>query len=112
MGKGALRLPVRLERLFSSCFLPCKGVQEIGSPPSYQCYVADQVCCALHLSIFALFNTMSVKQRRTLTFAANKDIIRHIENGEKWSTVANEKIPQSALSTLLWNTSDIKKKTA
>lgn len=55
---------------------------------------------------------MSVKQRRTLTFAANKDIIRHIENGEKWSTVANEKIPQSALSTLLWNTSDIKKKTA
>lgn len=43
-------------------------------------------------------------------FDAKEDIIRSIENGEKRSAVAYElKMPQSRLSTLLWNKNCVKK---
>lgn len=60
--------------------------------------------------MFPLFNTISVKQPQTSTFAAKEYISRHVENKEKESAVADElKIPRNASDISI---SNIKEKEA
>lgn len=106
----ALCHPVRWESMFFLFFLPDRGILKMGSQPRYQCYVSDHVCRLLYLSEFCTFQH---NKRQTSTFAVKEDIIRHIENGRKRSTVADKlKVPRGMLSTLPQNKSDIKKNTA
>lgn len=83
----------------------------MGSLPNYQSYTADHVHCVRYLSNFCTLQTMSVKQHQTLTCASKENIVWHIKNWEKRTTVADKlKSLQSTLSVLLQNKSDIKKK--